>query len=260
MDGTLLDRHQNILPYTHQVLMELQQQGIGLVLASGRDIHSLKKFGERLLIHQYQNSSYICLNGLEIYDHQGQCLYHAHKLDQDDSRQIVAVANKYHIDVVFFFADCLYVLEIAKTGILTQHFLDMNKYYVETFDEIPSELFSDLRKIAFVQTPEIINDMLDRLQERHYDYCRVDPDWLEINPLGVHKGSALKQLSKLYDVSLDEVIAFGNGENDIEMLKAAGIGVAMDNSFETVKSIADDVCDDHEHDGIGKYLMNLSNR
>lgn len=53
------------------------------------------------------------------------------------------------------------------------------------------------------------------------------------------------------------MIAFGNGENDIDMLKTAGIGVAMGNSFESVKSAADDICDDCENNGIAKYLINM---
>lgn len=55
---------------------------------------------------------------------------------------------------------------------------------------------------------------------------------------------------------ITDIIAFGNGENDIEMLKFAGKGIAMANSFESVKEVADDICGDNEHDGIGLYLKN----
>ena len=68
------------------------------------------------------------------------------------------------------------------------------------------------------------------------------------------KGQALLKLAQIKNISLDNVIAFGNGENDIDMLKIAGTGIAMDNSFDTVKEVADAICEDNEHDGIGKYL------
>ena len=71
------------------------------------------------------------------------------------------------------------------------------------------------------------------------------------------KGKALMELSTIKNIPLSHMIAFGNGENDIEMLKVAGKGVAMENSFATVKSAGDDVCLDNEHDGIGVYLENL---
>ena len=64
-------------------------------------------------------------------------------------------------------------------------------------------------------------------------------------------------MSGIKNIPLNQMIAFGNGENDIDMLKTAGIGVAMGNSFESVKSAADDICDDCENNGIAKYLINM---
>ena len=68
LDGTLLTKNQNILPYTKDVLMKYQEKGISLVLASGRDIDSIQKIGKKLNMSDYLQNTYICLNGLEIYD------------------------------------------------------------------------------------------------------------------------------------------------------------------------------------------------
>ncbi|MCD7840191.1 MAG: Cof-type HAD-IIB family hydrolase [Erysipelotrichaceae bacterium] len=254
MDGTLLDNHQNIKPYTHDILMQMQNQGVGVVLASGRDIVSLQNFGDLLNINQYPMSGYICLNGLEIYDYQGKLLFAEKKLNKNDALKVFEVAVKYHLDMVFFFRKSLYIVEIAHTNILTQHFVGMPKYSIESIDEIPQYEFSDLRKIALMQSPTIIENMLNQLNESDYDYCRVDHDWVEVNPLNIHKGSALRRYTQLKNISLENAIVFGNGENDMEMIETAGLGIAMDNSFDSVKSIADDVCLDNESDGIGVYL------
>lgn len=254
MDGTLLDNNLNIKSYTHDILMQMQDKGIGVVLASGRDIASLQSFGDLLNIHLYPVSGYICLNGLEIYDYQGQLLYKEDKLNKNDALKVYKTAVKFHMDMVFFFRDALYIVEVAHTNILTQHFVGMPMYCIESIDEIPQHEFSDLRKIALMQTPSIIEDMLNQIDETEFDYCRVDYDWVEVNPLNIHKGSALRHYAQIKDISLIDTIAFGNGENDIEMLETAGLGVAMENSFDSVKKIADDVCLDNESDGIALYL------
>ena len=64
LDGTLLTKNQNILPYTKDVLMKYQEKGISLVLASGRDIDSIQKIGKKLNMSDYLQNTYICLNGL----------------------------------------------------------------------------------------------------------------------------------------------------------------------------------------------------
>ena len=85
MDGTLLTASQDILPYTRKVLMQLQQQGVSLLLASGRDIDSLQKIGQKLNLSDYPQSGYICLNGLEIYDSLGNQLHQEEKLQFKDA-------------------------------------------------------------------------------------------------------------------------------------------------------------------------------
>lgn len=85
------------------------------------------------------------------------------------------------------------------------------------------------------------------------------PKWLELMPLGITKGSGLQALTELLHIPMANVMAFGDGENDIEMLQAAGIGIAMENAMEEVKAAADDITADNNNDGITaalrKYLM-----
>ena len=90
-----------------------------------------------------------------------------------------------------------------------------------------------------------------------YSCSLVDAYWMEIGPKGVDKGSMLERIANYHHIDLKDVIAFGNGENDLPMLMKAGTGVAMGNAFKHVKELSDAVCDDCDHDGIGKYLEDL---
>lgn len=257
MDGTLLTPQQKILPYTREILMSLQKQGHALVLVSGRDIQSLVRFGYMLEIDQYKQSGYICLNGLETYNSKEESLQKEKRLNMEEAIHLQNLAKKYQLDAIYFFKDQLYLVEEGYTGILDGHFHHYNKEIVQSVEDIPLHYFNNLRKVAFVKEKKELELILKDLQndaKDHFDLCRVEEDWIEVNPYAINKGTALKKYAQMNNISLQNVIAFGNGENDISMLKEAGIGVAMGNAFESVKCIADEVCESCEDDGIGKFL------
>lgn len=260
MDGTLLTAGQDILPYTKNVLMKLQEIGVSLVLASGRDIDSLQKIGQKLNLSEYSQNGYICLNGLEIYDAIGNQLHQERKLQFQDAVILADVAKQYSIDMILFFKEKLYIMDFGETGITEHHFMTSKKYKTKDIYSIPTHEFNDLRKVAFIQESSHIYEVIPILQEQYheqFEICKVEPEWVEINPSGTNKGTALMKYTEMKNISTEHVLAFGNGENDIEMLKLAGKGIAMANSFETVKEAADDICGDNEHDGIGLYLQKL---
>lgn len=257
MDGTLLTQNQQILPYTKEVLMNLQKQGISLVLASGRDISSLEYYGKQLDMDQYPQSGYIVLNGLEIYNSTRECLHREQRLTKDDLMILNEIAQTSFFDMIIFFETCLYIFDYGHTGIMEEHFIDRERHIVADIHEIPEHLFSTIKKVAFVQSETMMSEKIPILQKQmssRFSICRVEKDWVEINPAHASKGQALLKLAEIKNISLENIIAFGNGENDMDMLLTAGIGVAMDNAFETVKRIADDICGDNEHDGIAHYL------
>ena len=71
---------------------------------------------------------------------------------------------------------------------------------------------------------------------------------------GESKAKGIEKLVESIQLNMSSTIAFGDGKNDIEMLKIAGKGIAMENSFENVQKIADDICGNCNDDGIGQYL------
>lgn len=260
IDGTLLNMNQEVMPMTKKQLISLQKQGVSVVLSSGRDITSLLEIGKQLDMSHYPQSAYICLNGLEIYDSQKNLLYMEEKFQKEDAFILATIAKEFQFDMILFFESALYILEYAQTKLIDNHFLSYQKDKVHNLVEIPQELFHNLRKVAFIQKEEYIENILSNLHKKidnQFEVTLVEPDWIEINPKGLNKGHALEVLSHIKKIPLSKVIAFGNGENDMEMLKIAGKGIAMANSFENVKKVADDICGDYNHDGIGKYLMGL---
>lgn len=83
------------------------------------------------------------------------------------------------------------------------------------------------------------------------------PSNIELNIAAANKGDALCSLCAALGIPIEETLAFGDGTNDLSLIRAAGCGVAMGNADFSVKAVADAVCDDNEHDGLAKYLEKL---
>lgn len=83
----------------------------------------------------------------------------------------------------------------------------------------------------------------------------TSPKWLEIMLPGITKGSGLHWLSELLHIELSDIMAFGDGENDIDMLQEAGIGIAMGNAMDIVKQAADVVTGGNDEEGIAQALQ-----
>ena len=83
------------------------------------------------------------------------------------------------------------------------------------------------------------------------------PTNIELNIREANKGDALRTLCRELDIPLEDTVAFGDGTNDLSMIRAAGLGVAMANADEAVLAAADAVCPDNEHDGVAEFLEKL---
>jgi Cof subfamily protein (haloacid dehalogenase superfamily) len=77
---------------------------------------------------------------------------------------------------------------------------------------------------------------------------------VEINDQNAHKGNAIRQLAEHLGLDMSQVLAFGDGSNDITMLKEAGIGVCMENGLDSVKAVADYITDSCDEDGVAKAI------
>lgn len=131
-------------------------------------------------------------------------------------------------------------------------------YYIDSWKEIDRSI----NKVSIAYHADVMAQVSAQAKKDlkdSYWLGLTTPKWLELMPLGITKGSGLQALTELLHIPMANVMAFGDGENDIEMLQAAGIGIAMENAMEEVKAAADDITADNNNDGIAaalrKYFM-----
>lgn len=102
-----------------------------------------------------------------------------------------------------------------------------------------------------------ITRAMNELDQKFYDrysVVRSSKIFLEFLNKTTHKGSALKALANYLDLDIQETMAIGDAGNDLEMIKTAGIGVAMENAFEEVKKVADFITTSNEQDGVANAI------
>lgn len=127
-------------------------------------------------------------------------------------------------------------------------------HYINTWEEIDRSI----NKVSVAYHEDVMAEVSAQakrdLQDRYW-LGLTTPKWLELMPLGITKGSGLTALAEMLDIPMHDVMAFGDGENDIEMLQAAGIGIAMGNAMPEVKAAADEVSSGNNEDGIAEALQ-----
>lgn len=277
MDGTLLSSDNTIDKDTKAKLIQLEEQGVRLVLASGRSYMKLMDYAKELKMDIY-GGYLIEINGLALNDIQHGKRTVKSLLSYDDVQDVCAFAKPFEIEMQAMIDDGIFIdipekhmaekIQYRKAhhlpddypwtrGALT--FLHDNRigYPKHTYIKDSKEINVGINKICYVSEKEELDafacSLKEHFQERFW-MGKTTETWLEIMPAGINKGEALLVLATELGIEKDEILAFGDGENDIEMLSLIPHGIAMGNALESVKRVASRVTDTNMNGGILKIL------
>lgn len=278
MDGTLLSRENKILPQTKAKLMELQKQGIRLVLASGRSYCKLMDYAKELQMEKY-GGFLLEVNGLALYDLQHQKRYVRSQMEQAHVAELFAYFKQWDVEFIAQFDDGMFdynppaVMQEKQryrdahqlpqdfpwTGGAFDLLVDHRKGYPKlTYIQDAQDIHQPINKVSVTHHEELMAVVSEQAKQDlagRYWVGMTSPKWLEIMLPGITKGSGLHWLSELLHIELSDIMAFGDGENDIDMLQEAGIGIAMGNAMDIVKQAADVVTGGNDEEGIAQALQ-----
>lgn len=266
LDGTLLTSDKTIDEETKKRLFAAQERGIIITIATGRDKGGIDFVYEPL--HLEHGKNYVAgVNGEIIYDFHKKEYFVDKVLNGEDAIKINTLAKKYNFEAVSccgydnydFISKRLKFMKKVRSllfGKPMDYGFNQGK---RNFIPIASETYEitqDINKFVFIQTASFFKKNLATLRSelKDYEVLSVGPAWIEVMPKGVSKASALKRIGQEEGITMDEMIAFGDAENDLDMLKAVKYGIAMGNAMESVKAIAYDVTDTNDRQGIAKAL------
>lgn len=261
-DGTLLNSEGKILTSTKEVLKKALDQGIKIVLCSGRPVAGLKGYMDELGIRgsaQYV----ITLNGAIIRNADDDII--AEDLVSNDFyRKMTAFGMEYKIpfNIVDSHSRIITADHNVDPMIYQQAYENQAVLYIRTPDSIPEDNIS-IAKGCFVGDPALLDEYEPKIRKefgKDLYVVRADPHFLELLNADVNKGNGLKTLCTKLGFNSDEVMAFGDERNDISMFKVAGTAVAMGNANDDAKQAADYVTASNDEDGIkqavDKFVFN----
>ena len=258
MDGTILDSQGFLdLPRLEKILDRLEEKGIRFVIATGNEIHRVRQ----LLGHLTDRVVLIVANGAKIFEN-------------NQLIQVETWDNELVEKALTFFKgqECQnqFVITSMNGGFVKEGtiFTQLDKFMtpemIELFyqrmnfvEELHPELFGGVLKMSLV----VGEDRMDQVQE---DFNQVFNGYvqavssgygcLDIIQDGIHKAWALQELLKRWNIKSEEIMAFGDSENDVEMLELAGIAYAMENADEKAKAVATDIAPANSQGGVYQIL------
>jgi Cof subfamily protein (haloacid dehalogenase superfamily) len=230
LDGTLLGPDKTIGDQNAAAVRRLRENGVTVIIASGRRHQNSIRFQRQL---QLTGPIIACQGGL-IRDGESGNVIEAHFLPQTVTRQIISEAESRDIQVIYYHLDHLYVAERYNK------WLELYETRVgERAEAIANLEQLDGRralKLVWYGDPEILTKTRPEISA-HYsdkvDILSTERENLEFMPRGINKATALAKVAAEYDVPAEQVLAFGDGENDVQMLAWAGMGVAMSHGSQT---------------------------
>lgn len=243
IDGTLVDMQtKQISAKTTEALQRLKENGIKICIATGRSPISLPKFDG------VDFDAYLTFNGSYCYDPSGAIF--SNPICTEDVQRIIRNAAGIGRPVSVATKD-----RLAANG--TDD--DLAEYYsfahqvltvAEDFEAVcQQEIYQVMLGCRETDYPAI----LDRVQG-----AKITAWWdraVDIIPASGGKGMGIQKILDYYHLDRTEAMAFGDGNNDIEMLEAVGIGVAMENASPGLKAVADDICGHVAQDGVYHYCL-----
>uniref|UniRef100_A0ACD5W1R2 Uncharacterized protein n=1 Tax=Avena sativa TaxID=4498 RepID=A0ACD5W1R2_AVESA len=265
LDGTLLNSKSQVTTRNAEALKEARSRGVNIVIATGKTrpaainaLNMVDLSGRTGILSE--SSPGIFLQGLLVYGLEGRQIYKK-SLDQEVCREAFSYSLEHKIPLVAFSQDrCFSMFEDPLIDSLHDVYHEPKAEIVSSVDQILGT--AEIQKVLFIGTSEEVSSTLrpywtNAIEERA-GIVQGQPDMLELVPPATSKGSGVKILLDHLCISPDEVMAIGDGENDIEMLQLASLGVAMANGAEKTKAVANVIGATNDEDGVAQAIYDYA--
>lgn len=256
MDGTLLNSKKQITPYTLEVFARAARAGAVVALCTGRSISEIRPYLPELKDVGYA----ICVNGASVFDLRRMEPIRNSVIPDREALELLRLSADY---------DAFYQIVSDNQSHHTTPVEKLARFHLAGFEGLfgtCSELIDDPAELVRRRPGSIhkINvffyDAADRAQFRQriaghaVEVCDSVGLGIELSPSGVSKARGLRELCARLGIPVEQTMAVGDGDNDMGVLRAAGLAVAMGNAIPEIRAAADAVTDDCDHDGVAKAI------
>lgn len=280
MDGTLLNEHNQISEETAAYLKELEKRGVALILASGRSYTRLLPYARRLNMDKY-GGWLIEIDGVAFYETKTNTREKLRMMEPDEIRPVFEWLMHQDAESQAMFDDGAFVWypkshQAIKEAIRKEQNLPedypwtagpwsylndfRDGYPYITYIQSADEISRPINKLQIMNEEEKLIPVYEALQKEFgsdFSIYRTTPRQLEVLPKGFSKGKGVEHLMEQNGWKPDEVVVFGDGENDVSMFDVVRDSFAMGNARDYVKRKAAHVTASNRENGIVKGLVSL---
>ena len=250
IDGTLTDSEKKITERTREAVLAAAKKGVKIVIASGRPIQGIRAFAEELRLKE--NDGYILsFNGGRLISCRTGEIIHDMKLPLEYLPEIYALSKEYGVNLMSYEGDDLITEEPDDEFLAIE--ARINGLGIKRVDNFVEHINFPINKCLMLGEGTYLGEVEKKVHAAlndRMDVYRSEPYFLEILPKGVDKAKALGKLLAALGCEREELMACGDGFNDLTMIEYAGLGVAMANARDEVKERADYITCSNDEDGV----------
>ena len=247
LDGTLLNADKQVSDRSFAVLERAAAAGARVVIATGRPVRWLDPVKDRL-----PASIALCANGGIVLDLATGEVVRSHVLD---GQRVLALADELRAEGAEF---AMATEGLPEVGMLAEEHFPLPQLPTSSRMPLVELASSPIVKLLIRPADGHERSVLRVLAERYSDVLLATSSGIagliEVSLAGISKGTVIDGLAKEWGISPDHAIAFGDQPNDLDMLRWAGWGVAMENADPAVRAEADEIAPHHDADGVAQVL------
>ena len=269
LDGTLLDSQKRLSEANRAALEDAAAKGVHIVPTTGRFFGMMPQAVRDLPFVRYA----ITINGAQVYDRETDTAIVREEIPLDMALDIISLLDGYDVIYDCYRSNWGWMTESlqakAEDYATDAHYLKMVREFRNPVPELKEYLKStaaegDVQKVMLFarNTPgseSVTKAITAAVAERFPSIKATSSTWnnLELNIATAHKGNSLKRFAEHLGYTLDNCMALGDGTNDLSMIEAAGLGVAMANAHPLVLAAADHVTATNDEDGVAKAIRDF---
>lgn len=263
VDGTLLNSAKVLTDRTKKALIEAQKQGWLLILASGRPVNGLMRFALELKMDAF-GGALVAFNGSKVVDMRSGEVLFEQPMSVSEGKAVLEHLKNFDVIVLIDHDEYMITNDVYRTierngrdFAVIEYESRSNNYLLCEKKDLAAFVDFPLNKILTAATPAYLQahwkEMAAPFQDRLNSMFTAD-FYFEFTAKGIDKAQALRKTMEKLGCRPEDMIAFGDAQNDRSMLEMAGVGVAMGNATDELKRVADVIARSNDEDGIAVYL------
>ncbi len=262
LDGTLFNSGHKIGKETLQTLRSIETSGVKLAIATGRAGFEAQYFARAIS----KNAYYVAANGAVVGSTADERILFQEDMRRSTIRMLLDISKEIRLYPVFYASDKMIIHHRRDYLTHLLYLLRANPHHFSRVHWIRSggqlekallQTKSGVSKATFFRMDAARAGIAKKRLEAGFELAIYMDSMYEVTEKGMNKSWGIQKLARHLGIQRSEIMAFGDSENDREMLKYVGCGVAMGNASAEIKAIADRVADTNDHEGVAKTLKEV---